>query len=102
MSDFRLFDTNKKASFLSKTKDNKAKREGDAKKNISIVMLQKNIRAFMAFRRHDSPEYPLLMSTPGPFVNQLFAQHFWTSQEPFPLILRLRFVKQAIRALARK
>jgi hypothetical protein len=84
MSDFRLFDTNKKASFLSKAKDVKAKREGDVKKSQSIVLLQKNIRAFMIFRRHDSPEYPLLMSTPGSIANQHYAQNFWITPRGQP------------------
>jgi len=92
MSEFRLFNTNKKGAFLSKTKEVKAKREGDAKKNQAILILQKNIRAFLTFRRHDSPQYPLLMSTPGGLPNQYFALSFWGSQQQLPFVLRRRLL----------
>lgn len=98
MSDFRLFETNKKASFLSKAKEVKAKREGDLKKNQSILLLQKHLRAFIAFRKHDSPSYPLLMNSVST-DHQQYAQAFWESMDgQFPF-LRKKYVKQAIRAL---
>lgn len=102
MSDFRLFDTNKKAAFLNKAKEVKAKREIDAKKNQAILTLQKNIRAFLTFRMHDSPLYPMLMSTPGSIDNQQYFLHFWATVESQPQILKQRFIKQAIRAFVNK
>lgn len=98
MSDFRLFETNKKTSFLSKAKEVKAKREGDIKRNQFIIMLQKNVRAFMVFRKHDSPEYPLLMNSMSS-ANREYAQVFWESMDGQFATLRGRYVKQAIRAL---
>lgn len=98
MSDFRLFETNKKNSFLSKAKEVKAKREGDMKRNQFIIMLQKNMRAFMVFRKHDSPQYPLLMNSMST-ANREYAQVFWENMDGQFVTLRGRYVKQAIRAL---
>lgn len=98
MSDFRFFETNKKNSFLNKAKESRAKREDDIKRNQFVLLLQKNVRAFMVFRKHDSPQYPLLMNSISS-ANREYVQAFWESMDGQFALLRGRFVKQAIRAL---
>lgn len=54
MSNFRVFNVDKKKEFLNKAKQNKTKKVEDAKFTSNIMLLQKNIRAFLTSRQYGS------------------------------------------------
>lgn len=99
MSEFRLFETNKKAKFLSKAKEVKALRQEDTKKNQSIIVLQKNIRTFLAYRRNDNPTYPLFISTLKDPSNRAYIEEHWPIIDQSSVLLKNRLVNLTIKAL---
>lgn len=99
MSEFRLFETNKKAKFLNKAKEVKALRHEDIKKNQSIVVLQKNIRTFLTYRRNDNPSYPLFISTLKDPSNRIYIKDHWLMIESSSVLLKNRLINLSIKAL---
>jgi len=55
MNEFKVFTFDKKKDFLAKAKQNKSKRAEDAKYTTNILLLQKNIRAYLTSTRHAGP-----------------------------------------------
>lgn len=99
MSEFRLFETNKKAKFLNKAKEVKALRQEDVKKNQSIVVLQKNIRTFLTYRQNDNPTYPLFISTLKDPSNRAYIEEHWPIIDQSSVLLKNRLVNLSIKAL---
>jgi hypothetical protein len=54
MSEFKIYTFDKKKDFLNKAKQAKSKKVEDAKYTTNIILLQKNIRAFLTSTRHAS------------------------------------------------
>jgi hypothetical protein len=51
MSEFKVFEVDKRSKFLGKAKESKAKREEEIKRIKAVLLLQKNIRAYLTFIR---------------------------------------------------
>lgn len=54
MSEFRVFEVDKRSKFLGKAKESKAKREEEIKRTKAVILLQKNIRAYLTSIRYSS------------------------------------------------
>ena len=54
MSDFKLFNVDKKKDFLAKAKSNKNKKDQDIKKNSAIIIIQKRVRAYLTSTHYGS------------------------------------------------
>ena len=100
MSDFKLFSLDKKKDFLAKAKLNKSKKDQDAKRHNSIILVQKHIRNYLASATHASPHYPLLIrSVQQVQRNRPYVESVWNSIDHQPNILRKRVLTLTIESL---
>jgi hypothetical protein len=100
MSNFRIFEVDKKKAFLAKAKDNKAKKEQEVKKNADILVIQKNIRAFLCATCNAGPKYPLFIRTAEQVqTNRDFVESLWDSLEKQPNLLKKKVLTLTIKSL---